>query len=89
MTTDDEPQTSTYNYIIVRVKEDGRSADMTNAGNIRKAIIKAEKELGIITAHNIIRHDRKFYPIPATQDPRTAKPVPYAEAEDLFRKVMP
>jgi hypothetical protein len=41
MTTDDEPQTSTYNYIIVRVKEDGRSADMTNAGNIRKAIIQA------------------------------------------------
>ncbi len=78
-----------YNYIIVRVEEDGRSEHYLNAGHIRKAIHAAAEERDIIVSDNIIRHDRKFLPLPITQDPRTAKPVPYTEAEDLFRKVMP
>lgn len=87
--TADESQTAVYNYIIVRVKEDGRNPYRTNAGTIRKAIHAASADLDIAVADNIIRHDRKFLPCPLAPNHLQAKPMPYAEAEDLFRKVMP
>lgn len=74
-----------YHYILVRVEEPEEShknnTSATKASLVRKAIHAAAEKFQISVADNLIRQDRtKFI---------DGQPVPYAETEELFKKIMP
>lgn len=77
MTTPGEPA----NYLIVRFRATGRnSLNFTNY-RIRKVIHDEAERLGLDVADVPVLHDR----------PETifGTPAPYAEAQELFSKLMP
>lgn len=67
------------NYIIIKVTEPD-SEGSTEAAMLRRRIHSLAQELGIDIADNLIRKNQETFIWGAK--------VPYAEAEELFRKVM-
>ena len=72
-----------YHYLLVRVEEPDENGNphISNTGLIRNLIHKIAEDSDVKVADNIIRADRKKL--------WDGRPVPYAEAEELFKKIMP
>ena len=67
------------NYLIIRVTEPDTEGS-TQTAMLRRAIHNWAVENGIDLADNIIRAHRKTF--------LNGQPVPYKEAQELFKKVM-
>ncbi len=79
-----------YSYVLVRVPERDNPLPTahTNAGNLRKAIMRWAKAADLKVGHGVIRHDRRYYPVSRDQYPAVHL-VPYDEAEALWRRLVP
>jgi len=72
-----------HHYLLIRVEEpvENTNPHISNTGLLRNLIHWFSRENDIQVADNLIRADRKTL--------YDGRPVPYKEAEELFKKIMP